>query len=108
MIFGQTLPHLLSKIMGSYPSLVPVFVSKVDLRDSRMIFLVLPKYILALEFLFTQSLVDSGPLISFHISIPMEYLEIVPLFFLATDTVADLKIRHKVPAMPKNAPPPSQ
>ena len=90
MQLGRTLPRILRRIAEANPALGPVFMAKTDLSDAYMRvwlnIIDVPK--LAFEIPPIPS--DPEPLIGFHLSLPMGYLESATYFCAVSKTVADL------------------
>ena len=90
MQLGRTLPRILQRIAESNPELRPVFMSKTDLSDAYMqVWLDIvdaPKLVFAIPPIPS----DSKPLIGFHLSLPMGYLESATYLCAVSETVADL------------------
>eukprot|EP00957_Ditylum_brightwellii_P009360 707817-Ditylum_brightwellii.AAC.3 len=91
MQFGKAFKCLLFSIVTANPALGPVLMSKTDLSDAYMWIWLHIKDIPHLAFAITLHNGDKEPLIAFHLSVPMGYLESVAYFFCcATKTVADM------------------
>ncbi len=90
MQFGGALHRLLHAIVDADPGHGPVHMAKVDLSDAYMRVWLrivdLPK----LAFVFPPHPSDPEPLIGFHLSLPMGFVESAPYFCASTKTVADL------------------
>jgi hypothetical protein len=90
MQFGGALHRLLHAIVDADPGHGPVRMAKVDLSDAyRRIWLRLadlPK----LAFVVPPHPSDPEPLIGFHLSLPMGFVESTPYFCSSTETAADL------------------
>ena len=65
-------------------------MSKVNMIDAYMHVWIRPEDVMKLEFVIPPHPDDAEPLIGFHLSLPMEYLESAQYFFTTTKTVADL------------------
>jgi hypothetical protein len=93
MQFGGALHRLLHAIVDADPRHGPVHMAKVDLSDAYMRIWLdiadLPK----LAFVVPPHPSDPEPLIGFHLSLPMGYIESAPFFCASTETAADL-INH--------------
>ena len=93
MQFGGALHRLLHAIVDADPLHGPVHMAKVDLSDAymriRLNLADLPK----LAFVVPPHPSDPEPIIGFHLSLPMGFIESAPFFCASTETAADL-INH--------------
>ena len=105
MIFGLIPPYILSKVLGIYPELGPVFMCKVELSSAFMRLWVQYKYILYLDFVLPLTPGDLEPLLGFHLKIPIKYLERVPLFFSQLRPWWNSKTPYDRPVMPPTSTP---
>ena len=90
MHFRAALLQILCKILSAEQVLSSVFLSKVNLLDAYMHVWVQPEHLLALAFVVSPLRGNTEPLISFHLSLPMGYMESAPAFCCATKMVVDL------------------
>ena len=89
MQLGRALPRLLRRIVRANPRLGPVLMSKTDLSDAYMrVWINIPD-VAKLAFAIPPAPGDTEPLIGFHLSCPMGYVESAPFFCATTETVAD-------------------
>eukprot|EP00957_Ditylum_brightwellii_P002143 164882-Ditylum_brightwellii.AAC.1 len=72
------------------PAYGPVFMSKVDLADAYMQVWIRLEDVPQLAFIVPRHKGDPEPLVGFHLSVPMGYIESAPFFCSTTETVADL------------------
>ena len=72
------------------PAFGPVFMSKVDMSDAYMRVWIRPEDVPKLAFVVPPHADDAEPLIGFHLSLPMGYVELAHYFCVTTETVADL------------------
>jgi hypothetical protein len=93
MQFGGALHRLLHATVNADPGHEPVHMAKIDLSDAymriRLAIVDLPK----LAFVVPPHASNPEPLIRFHLSLPMGYIESAPYFCASTETVANL-INH--------------
>lgn len=72
------------------PALGFVFISKMYMSNAYMRVYVQPEDVPWLAFLVSPHPGDVEPLVGFHLSVPMGYIESASLFCCTTETVADL------------------
>ena len=65
-------------------------MSKFDLVDAYMRVCIRPEDLPRLAFVIPPQPVDADPLIGFHLSLPIVYVDSAPYFFCASDIVEDL------------------
>lgn len=90
MQLGRTLPRILQRIDEANPELGPVFMAKTDLSDAYMRVWLNIVDVPKLAFAIPPIPSDPEPLIGFHLSLPMGYLESATYFCAVSETVADL------------------
>ena len=88
--FGMAFKRLLGKILSMEPAYVPVFLSDVDLSNSYMRVWVRPEDLPHLAFVIVLYPSDLEPLICFHLSLPMGFVDLSQLFCCTTETVDDM------------------
>ena len=90
MQLGRALPCILCHIANADPRLGPVYMAKTDLSDAYMRVWIKLKDVPKLAFAIPPIPTNPEPLIGFHLSLPMGYIESAPYFCAASKTVADL------------------
>jgi hypothetical protein len=102
MQFGKALNRIMTKIVESDPRHGPVYMIKVDVADGFYRIHLCPHQIPALGVAFPPA-PDGTELVAFPLVLPMGWVESLPLFCAATETIADLansNIRSGVQAGP--------
>jgi hypothetical protein len=90
MQFGGTLHRLLHAIVDADPRHGPVHMAKIDLSDAYMGIWLRLQDLPKLAFVIPPHPSDPEPLIGFHLSLPMGFVESAPFFSASTETAADL------------------
>ena len=92
MRFGGALTHIVQRVLTAYPTLGPVYLSKVDLDDAYMhlwLILIL-EYNPSTAFLLPKLNPYNKHLMGFHLSLPMGWVDSAPYFCMATEMVTYL------------------
>ena len=76
--------------MTADPAFGPVFMSKVDMSDAYMRVWIRLEDVPKLAFVVPPHVDDAEPLIGFHLSLPMGYVESAQYFCATIETVADM------------------
>ena len=87
---AQKLLCLIHTILNANPQGEPIFMSKIDLVDAYMRVYIRPEDLPRIAFVIPLQPVDANPLIGFHLSLPIVYVDSAPYFFCTSDTVEDL------------------
>ena len=90
MRFGVTLRRIIRRILQADPQLGPFYLGKVDLVDSYMRIWVRLEDTLFVAFLVPRNKSTDKQLVSFHMSLPMGYVDTAPFFYISTKTIADM------------------
>jgi hypothetical protein len=90
MQFGGALHRLLHAIVDADPGHGPVHMAKIDLSDAYMRIWLSIANLPKLAFVVPPHASDPEPLIGFHLSLPMGFVESAPYFCASTETAADL------------------
>ena len=90
MQFGRAFPRLVQNLLAADPHFGPVFALKTNMSDAYMHIWVRLQDILRLDFLAPSIPSDNDPLVCFHLSVPMGYINSSPYFCCSTKTVADI------------------
>ena len=91
MRFGGTLHHIIRRFLIADPRLFPVYLGKVDLSNAYMRLQVCLEDTPSVDFLPPNNRIEDKQLVGFHLSLPMGYVYSAPYFFIATETVTDIK-----------------
>ena len=89
MRFGKALHRLLDFVLFADPALGPTYLCKVDTADVYICIRVRAEYVPSIAFIIPKETADEEQLASFHLSIPMGYMEPSSFFCRATETVKD-------------------
>eukprot|EP00957_Ditylum_brightwellii_P006441 488951-Ditylum_brightwellii.AAC.1 len=89
MQFGTASKRLVWQITQANPKLGPIQLQKVDLSDAYMRVWLRIKDVPSLAFV-VPNLPGKPPLIGFHLSLPMGYIDSTAFFCITTETVTDL------------------
>ena len=90
MQFGRALPRLFRHIVRVEPALELVLLSKVDLTSAYMRVWVCPEDISRLKFVIPFHPYDTQNLISFHLYLPMRYVNSAPYVLCTREADVDL------------------
>ena len=88
--FGAAGYRLLHQIVHADPAGGTVFMAKTDLSDAYMRVWIRLEDVAKLAFVVPPLPGDTEPLIGFHLSLPIGYVESAPFFCIVTETIADL------------------
>ena len=87
--FGHALPRLIRRIVDAPPHIGLVFLSKTNLSDAYMQVWVQATDVPKIAFSIPPLVSDKEPLIGFHLSLPLGYVESAAYFCAASETVAN-------------------
>ena len=90
MRFGGTLRRIIQRVLLADPRLDPVYLGKVDLSDAYMQLWVRLEDTPSVSFLVPRNKPTDKQLVSFHMSLPMGYVDTAPFFYMSTKTIADM------------------
>ena len=86
ILFGGVFHVILHYIVTTEPSLVPVYLRKLDLLDAYMRLWVFLEYVPSVTFLVPKRAKTETKSVVFHISIPMGFNESSPFFCMTIET----------------------